>query len=191
MAQPRTLPLTLVVRRGGRAATQGTPTGGIWIVQRGVLLAERILDDGGRWAFLLGPRDALGEPPGVDSAVDITALRPCLLRAVPLRDAGRVLATRGRSLTTMAAMLATATVAERVRWVLADVAARFGRPGRDGRIVGLRMSQELIAALAGTTRESANRALRVMEREGEVRRTGRGRYELPGPTDVAGIARVG
>jgi CRP-like cAMP-binding protein len=191
MAQPRTLPLTLVVRRGGRAASQGTPTGGIWIVQRGVLLAERIVDDGARWAFLLGPRDALGEPPGVDSAVDITALRPCLLRAVPLRGAARALATRGRSFTTVATMLATATVAERVRWVLADAAARFGRPGPEGRIVGLRMSQELIAALAGTTRESANRSLRVLERQGLVRRMGRGRYVLPTPIDPAGIARVG
>lgn len=191
MAQPRTLPLTLVVRRGGRAASQGTPTGGIWIVQRGVLLAERILDDGARWAYLLGPRDALGEPAGIDSAVDITALRPCLLRAVPLRDAGRALATRSRGFTTVATLLATATVTERVRWVLADAAARFGRPGPEGRIVGLRMSQELIAALAGTTRESANRALRSLEREGVVRRAGWGRYVLRAETEAAAIARVG
>lgn len=190
MAQPRTLPLTLVVRRGGRAASQGTPTGGVWIVQRGALLAERILDDGARWACLLGPGDAVGEPPGVDSAVDVTALRPCRLRAIPLRDAGRALAARGHGLAAAATVLATAPVTDRVRWVLSDTAARFGRAVPDGRTVGVRMSQELIAVLAGTTRESANRTLRSLEREGIVRPGRRGRYVLLSGGEERAVADV-
>lgn len=188
MAGPRTLPLTMVIRRGGRAANQGSPTGGIWIVQRGALVAERISDDGARWAFLLGPGDAVGEPPGVDSPVDVTALRPCRLRAIATDHGSRALAARARNLACAAALLATAPVEARVRWVLVDAAARFGRPVPEGRTVGLRMSQELIAALAGTTRESTNRTVRSLEHRGIVRSAGRGRYVLRAAAEARGVA---
>ncbi len=40
----------------------------------------------------------------------------------------------------------------------------------------LPLTQDEVAALAGTTRESANRALRSMVADGEIRMAARGRY---------------
>jgi CRP-like cAMP-binding protein len=166
----------MVVRAGARLATQGAPSTGMWIVQRGALLAERVSDDGRRLAWLLAPGDPVGEPAGLDSPVDVTALRPCRLRAVPRGEGARELARRAHALACAAGELAWAPVPDRVCRAMVGVAERFGRPVPGGRALGLRLSQDLLAALVGSTRESVNRALQDLQRAGLVLVTGRGRY---------------
>jgi CRP-like cAMP-binding protein len=43
-------------------------------------------------------------------------------------------------------------------------------------LILLPLTQDEVAALVGTTRESANRALRVLVADGEIRVAARGRY---------------
>jgi CRP-like cAMP-binding protein len=43
-------------------------------------------------------------------------------------------------------------------------------------LILLPLTQDEVAALAGTTRESANRALRSMVADGDIRMAARGRY---------------
>ena len=52
----------------------------------------------------------------------------------------------------------------------------FGRAVEGGRLILIPLTQDEVAALAGTTRESANRALRSMVADGEIRMAARGRY---------------
>ena len=51
-----------------------------------------------------------------------------------------------------------------------------GRPVEGGRLILLPLTQNEVAAHAGTTRESANRALRLMVADGDIRVAARGRY---------------
>ncbi len=61
---------------------------------------------------------------------------------------------------------------------LDDLAARFGRPVAGGTAVRLALTQEDLAALCGTSRESANRAIRSLVRQGRIETTWKG--EVPG-----------
>ena len=66
-------------------------------------------------------------------------------------------------------------VAARLEGTLRTLAAVHGRPVAEGRRVDLRLTQEDLAALAGTSRESVNRALRDLAARDRVLRIG-GRY---------------
>jgi CRP-like cAMP-binding protein len=66
-------------------------------------------------------------------------------------------------------------VTERVAGRLDDLAERFGRPVAGGRGISLALTQDDLADLAGSTRESVNRALAELARLGRVRAT-RGTY---------------
>ena len=67
-------------------------------------------------------------------------------------------------------------VRARIAHRLDDLAERFGRSVDGGRLILLPLTQDEVASLAGTTRESANRALRSMVSDGEIRMAARGRY---------------
>ena len=69
-------------------------------------------------------------------------------------------------------------VRTRVARRLDDLADRFGRPVEDGRLILLPLTQDEIAAIAGTSRESANRALRSLVAAGTIRIAARGRYVI-------------
>jgi CRP-like cAMP-binding protein len=69
--------------------------------------------------------------------------------------------------------LATQPVAERVASQLSRLAAACGRRVPGGRKIGFFLSQETIAALVATSRESVNRALRELTASGRIRRHGR------------------
>jgi CRP/FNR family cyclic AMP-dependent transcriptional regulator len=75
------------------------------------------------------------------------------------------------------ARLLTEGVQDRVRQTVADLAQSHGRPVPGGIRIDLPVTQELIASMVGATRESVNRALRDLSRDGVVVRS-RGRYEL-------------
>jgi CRP-like cAMP-binding protein len=125
---------------------------------------------------VLGPGDAVGEPDGGISLVSVRALRPCRLRPAQADTAMRLLATRAQRVAALACELAWLDVAGRVERRLDDLALRFGRPAPGGTRIVIALSQEDLASLAGTSRESTNRALRALQRTGRLQVEARGRY---------------
>jgi CRP-like cAMP-binding protein len=164
----------------------------------------------GRAAVLaiLGPGDALGpgperprvraataaeEPPHVDLRAvvhsEVVVVPSASLRLACARDSSAahelvLLAARQADVLSRRLELAlTVPVADRLHRTLRDLAATFGvrRRGGLGVEIGLPLTQDLLAALVGATRESVNRALRVLGERGQVARR-EGRYVLPGPS---------
>ena len=106
----------------------------------------------------------------------VRALRPCRLSPADPRAAADLLTTRAHRAAALAEELAWLDVRTRIAHRLDDLAERFGRAVDGGRLILLPLTQDEVAALAGTTRESANRALRSMVADGEIRMAARGRY---------------
>ena len=173
------LPLTMVIRAGSEPARQGEPCAGMLVVETGVMLSSSVTDDGRRLGELLGPGDVVGGPDGVASPVTVRALRVCRLRPAPPHERPALLAVRTARAFALAHELAWIGVAERVERRLREIAERFGYPVAGGLGLGVRLTQEDLAEIAGCTRESVNRAIRSMVTAGRLRITGRGRYMLP------------
>jgi CRP/FNR family cyclic AMP-dependent transcriptional regulator len=176
---PQPLPLTLVLRQHGTLIRQGAPGDGLWRVESGALRVSTISDAGHELVLdVLGPGHGTGELTGVPSPVTVRALRPCRLSPVSSRAAADLLTTRAHRAAALAADLAWLDVRARIARRLEDLAERFGRPVEGGMLILLPLTQDEVAALAGTTRESANRALRALAADGEIRVAARGRYVL-------------
>jgi CRP/FNR family transcriptional regulator, cyclic AMP receptor protein len=175
--EPQPLPLTLVLRQHATLIRQGASGDGLWMVESGALRVAVISDAGHELVLdVLGPGHVTGEPNGVPSPVTVRALRPSRLSPVSPRAAADLLTTRAHRAAALAAELAWLGVRARITRRLEDLAERFGRPVEGGRLILLPLTQDEIAALSGTTRESANRALRAMIADGEIRTAARGRY---------------
>jgi CRP/FNR family transcriptional regulator, cyclic AMP receptor protein len=174
---PQPLPLTLVLRQRGTLIRQGSPGDGLWLVESGALRVS-VVSGGGHELVLdvLGPGHGAGEPVGVPSTATVRALRPCRLSPADTRTAANLLTARAHRAAAVAEELAWLDVRTRIVRRLDDLAERFGRPVEGGRLIVLPLTQDEVAALAGTTRESANRALRSMVACGEIRMAARGRY---------------
>jgi CRP-like cAMP-binding protein len=186
---PQPLPLTLVLRQRGTLIRQGMPGDGLWLVESGALRVGAITDAGRELVLdVLGPGEAAGELPGVSSPVTVRALRPSRLTPVSHRAAADLLTARAHRAAALAAELAWLSVRSRVARRMEDLAERFGRPVEGGRLILLPLTQDEVAALAGTTRESANRAVRGLVADGSIRVAGRGRYVVH--TRVHGLHRV-
>jgi CRP/FNR family transcriptional regulator, cyclic AMP receptor protein len=179
------LPL-LVLRPGQTPVRQGEGCAGVWVVETGVLRASAVAHDGRELALdLILPGDAVGEPAGEPSPWTVSALRPTRLRVASPDDVPALLSARGRRLTDLACHLAWLDVAGRIERLLDDLATRAGRPLPDGgTALPVRLTQDEIAGLVGTSRESANRALHRLMRRGEVIARGRGRYAVHRPLRV-------
>jgi CRP/FNR family cyclic AMP-dependent transcriptional regulator len=170
------LPL-MAVRRGQHIVRQGEPFAGPWVVRSGALFCSAISDDGRVLALdVLGPGDLVGEPDGAPAEYGVRVLRPGRLRAARPAERTDLASIRTRRMAALARDLAWLDVAQRIEERLLDLAERFGRPVAGGLLVALPLTQEDLAALAGTSRESANRALRLLGREGRVTMVGRGKY---------------
>jgi len=171
-------PLPLVIVTPGRnLVRQGEATRGLWRIDSGVLRAEALAPDGRELVVdLLGPGDLVGEPGSEPSPVTVRAVRPARLQPVAPTAAGPLLARRAHRAVGLACDLAWRDVPTRVEHRLVDLAARFGRPVDGGTLIPLTLTQEEIAGLAGTSRESANRALHVLLASGRIGRRRRGRY---------------
>jgi CRP-like cAMP-binding protein len=171
------LPLTLVLRSGGTLIRQGSPGDGLWLVQSGALRIASVTDDGRELVVdVLGPGQGAGEPAGVTSPVTARALRPCRLAPVGARAAADLLTSRAHRAAALAADLAGLDVRSRVSRRLDDLSERFGRAVDGGRLILLPLTQDEVAAMTGTSRESANRALRALAADGTIRVAARGRY---------------
>ena len=171
-------PLPLVpVRTGQTVVRQGERCPAVWRVVSGVLTAAAVGHDGRELTLdVLGPGDPVGEPAGGISALTVSALRPSRLVPVAGLDVGVLLAARARRREALACDLAWLGVADRVARRLDDLAARFGRPVPGGTLIPFTLTQESLAALAGTSRESTNRAIRRLVAFGAIAVAGRGRY---------------
>jgi CRP/FNR family transcriptional regulator, cyclic AMP receptor protein len=173
---PQPLPL-VIARTGTTVVRQGEACAGLWVVESGALRASVLGADGRELTLdLLGPRDCVGEPDAAPAPCTVRALKPSRLRPVTPSAAAPLLATRARRTVRLAGDLAWLDVPDRVERRLRDLAARFGRPVPGGVLVPIRLTQEDLAALAGTTRESANRALRGLVERGRIDVERRGRY---------------
>jgi CRP/FNR family transcriptional regulator len=176
-------PLPLVILRAGHAAArQHEPAPGLWIVETGVLRASVVSAEGRELIVdLLGPGDLAGEPDRRIAPCTLRAVGPARLRAIsPERGAGR-LAERAARAAALACDLAWLDVRSRILVRMTDLARRLGRPVPGGRLIPLTLSQEDLAALAGTSRESANRAIMALLQQGRLRRQRRGRYTVLDP----------
>jgi CRP/FNR family transcriptional regulator, cyclic AMP receptor protein len=159
------LPLALAIPPDRVVVRQGEPAGALWIVVSGALVATAVSAEGRELALdVLGPGDVVGEPDGGISPVTVRSILPSGLRPPGADDATLRLAERARRTTIAALDLACSDVATRVRHRLDDLTERFGVPTGSGNRIGLPLTQEHLAALTGSTRESVNRALRSMER---------------------------
>lgn len=170
------LPLMFDVLPGREVVHQGEPYPDAWVVRRGALLMEIVDLEGRRLALdLLGPGDLVGGPTSWTSDASVRALVTSgLFAAGPtaLRDG---LARRARRTAWLAFSVAWDRIADRLATRLDDLAARFGRPVPGGRCLELPLTQEHLAGLTGSTRESVNRALTELATTGRVERS-RGRY---------------
>ena len=145
----------------------------------------------GRVATLsvLGPFDVVGHQavasePAPETVPGLVALKASALLTVPATSVNAVLGHDTLLLRGLAAAVAeqldrahlalaralTLPVVDRVRHALCDLAARFGRPVPGGIAIMLPVSQDLLASMAGATRESVNRAIREL-RAGRAVRT--------------------
>ncbi len=135
---------------------------------------------------ILGPGEIIGEMAlfeDVPRSANVEALEPThtlelhqdvLLRALQRSpqlalSLLRALSTRLRNTTEEAEKLVSMTVADRLMARLRRLAEWAGRPVEDGVCIVLPMTQQELAALVGTSRESINRALSGLRRQGQVR----------------------
>lgn len=179
-AQP--LPLTITLAAGTTLVRQGDPCLRAWIVVTGAVI-ERMVSPEGRALIprLPGPGDLVGATDGGPSPVSVTTLRRTSLRPAAGRDLEDGLGARHREAVAFAAEVAwldtTTTIERRLR----RIADRFGRSAPGGTALGITFTQEDLGAFAGTTRESANRAVGELLRRGSLRRLSRGRYLVRTP----------
>lgn len=136
----------------------------IWIYDEG--------DFFGEMALLTGePRSACAEAMQSTEVLVLhrQAFRDYLL-ANPLAAIHTIeaLSKRLRRTTESAEGLFSLNVTQRIARKLLELMDRFGVPQEDGVLIDLNLSQEAMATLVGTTRESANRALRHLRDEGIV-----------------------
>ncbi len=186
--KPRTsLPLPLILAPPGREVVrQGEPCLEPRVVHVGALIALSVSPEGHLLALdVLGPGDLVSGPIGAPAPCSIRALRPSQLRPAT-GDLEALEAERARRMTELACALAWLSVTARVERRLVDLADRFGRPAGAGVSIPLPLTQEDLAALAGTSRESANRSIRRLVGRGRISVVKRGRYVVhpdPCPAD--------
>ena len=171
-------PLPLVILPAGRCLIrQGEASPGLWTIESGILRTATLSPEGRELIVdLLGPGDLVGEPTSAPSMLTVGAIRPARLRPLAVAGAASLLAARSHRATRLACDLAWQDVQARVERRLIDLASRFGRPVEGGTLIPLTLTQEDIAGLAGTSRESANRALAVLLASGRIARRRRGCY---------------
>jgi CRP/FNR family transcriptional regulator len=173
-------------RRGAQILHQGDPGDSLFIVVAGRVriytlspegheLSVWICDEGdffGEMALLSGePRSASAE---AMQATEVLVLQRQAFRDYLLSNPAaaihtiEVLSKRLRSTTEDAEGLMSLSVTQRIARKLLQLMDRYGVPDEDGVLIDLNLSQEAMATLVGTTRESANRALSALRDQGFV-----------------------
>jgi len=167
----------LLVVDGVASVSLVTPSGriiGLAILGAGEVWTARADDDDGLDGFRI---EALC--PSRVRVMTVETLLRVVSDAEVARALVRVLLRRAGSAERRYAALVALPVEERVLKLLRHLAALRGVPCPRGVRIDLDLSQDRMASLTGTTRESVNRAMRALQRDGFVRREGL-RYEVTG-----------
>jgi len=77
---------------------------------------------------------------------------------------------------------------DRTSDLLSELAIRFGRSVPGGALIGLPLTQEMLASLVGVSRETVNRAVRTLTDQGRLLHDGR-RYIVRGETGQCALSR--
>lgn len=181
------LPLEIGVPAGRVVVRQGEACGPPSVVTAGALFVSTV-DPEGRVLGLdvAGPGDVVGEPIARPARATARALRPCRLTPAPADELISLVDKQAERMLALACQLAWLDVTARVHHRLLDLARRFGRPIPGGTLLALGLTQEDLAHLCGTSRETANRAIHALVTLGRLELRGRGRFVL-GPDQTSGV----
>lgn len=197
------------VRRLGRGEVllrEGERSSFLWVVRSGAVALASTTASGKRVTLaVLGPGAVLGEQGLVGPLIDARQRGPMLLpeacaliagtvQAIPVSGLQVAMASdpyvawwlaaavswRAAQVERALARTLALRAPLRVLAVLKDMALDHGQAGPDGVRIGLPLTQDLLASMAGVTRESVNRAIAELDEWGLIRRTGL-RYVLTCP----------
>jgi len=184
---------------------KGDPGNQLFGILTGSLKVTAIGGDGKDVVFgLMKPGEVLGEIALLDSeprSATVVAVEPTSLVTLHRRDfipflekhpratigLAAVLAARVRRLSERAEDRQTMPLPARIAKRLVALAAEHGKRPAGGGAIEVRLPQQDLADLVGTTRESVNKQLRIWEEAGVVR-LGRGRIVLERPERLAELA---
>lgn len=164
---------------------QGDPGNALYIVEAGRVRIYVPTEEGQEVSVVLyGPGDMFGEMALVDRrprSAAAVAMEDAVLLAMSSRHFDRhlrenyqlalnvmeLLSRRLRETTDQVRAMASLDVSRRAIQTLLQLAERQGTPSPEGVRLG-RLTQQELASLVGTSRESVNRALRALARKGLV-----------------------
>lgn len=181
--------------RGHVVFMEGGPCQGLYVVRSGRLRIFKV-SAGGREQVLMvaGPGETFNEVPNFDGGTNpatAEALEPSVLYLLPKNDllsivetepvvaraVMRVFASHLRHLTALVEDLSFRNVTSRVAKILLG---RVQQAGVDAEARPARLTQQQMAAMAGTAREVVGRALKALEQRGVIR-VERGRVVVVNP----------
>lgn len=180
---------------------QGDTDSDLFIIERGSVRVVLTSADGREVVLaLLGPGEFFGELSlldGLPGHADVIAQDDCsLLRlsrekfraflATHPNVAEKLLAVLGRRLRETDALVYDTTfrdVPSRLARVIFKLAANHGRREEDGIVIGLRLTQEDLAAMIGSSRVSINKYIKTWERQGWLASKG-GVLKILSPTQL-------
>jgi CRP-like cAMP-binding protein len=187
--------------RGEVVFMEGGPCQGLYMVRSGRLRIFKVSAEGREQVLMVaGPGETFNEVPNFDGGTNpasAEALEPSVLYLLPKKDLlsivetepvvaraiMRVFASHLRHLTALVEDLSFRNVTSRVAKILLGQVQRAG-VGADARPP--RLTQQQMAAMAGTAREVVGRALKAMEQQGVIR-VERGRVVVVSPERLAGL----
>jgi CRP-like cAMP-binding protein len=137
-------------------------------------IGERLVPIGVNWTVL--------EPAGA-IVVDDELLRAAHRWPALLASLFERVATQSTRLATRCAIAQLSRVEERLEMLLWFLAERWGRIGRDGVVLPLRLTHELLGQMLGAKRPTVSLAIRALEREGRLSRRVDGAWLLLPPPE--------
>jgi CRP/FNR family transcriptional regulator, cyclic AMP receptor protein len=180
------------VQAGEVLVSQGQDDHRCWVVMAGAV-ASFVVNPAGKRALLeiAGPGDLAAGPHPLQP--ELRALGPGRVVVIPkadlalaaVRDPGvrewvheQAVARLHRSQAALADVMVL-SVPGRLHRFLLGLARSHGRAVATGTRIGIPLTQDILAAAVGATRETANRAVRDLERAGRISRAGRIYTVLP------------
>jgi CRP/FNR family cyclic AMP-dependent transcriptional regulator len=179
-----------IYHRGSTIFHQGDPSGRLFIIESGWVKLLRQTEAGDEMLIeIFGPGSVFGElsiftnEPRTGTVTTIEETRTVSLsRAayyelvsthprIALRSL-ELLARRIRASDELIQDLAFLDVPGRLAKRLIELAAQTGADIPEGRLITLRISQDDLATMVGTTRESVNKSLAMFRRKGAISRRG-------------------
>jgi CRP-like cAMP-binding protein len=175
--------------RGGVVFMEGGACQGLYVVRSGRVRIYKVSPEGREQVLMVaGPGETFNEVPNFDGGANpagAEALEPSVLYLLPKADLlsivetepvvaraiMQVFASHLRHLTVLVEDLSFRSVTSRVAKILLGQMQRAETGARPARLSGrqARLTQQQMAAMAGTAREVVGRALKVLEQQGIIR----------------------